>query len=277
MRFGSRKSLFSASGSAFDSNAAAYFAFAGITDSIEQQAANSLIINLKTANLWNSFERIFLISPTSEFAALTCCKTLNQMTNVNSVSWLTSGFAPDYSTNYLDSDFSFDEDQTVSAFDNSSAGVWISNTAAIDASSSLNLTGAQNGTTFLVRANSNTTSIRFQVLAPVANRSATSSFGSGFAFSGHFHARCSGISNREIYQDGSQIATNATAAIIADPRALLPNMFLGANTISGTPNYGNATTAPVFTLSWLALAFNASQMASVHSAFSTSQTARGRS
>jgi hypothetical protein len=276
MKVGSRRSFLKSSGQGFDQNAAAYFAFANVTDQTEQEAVNSLIINLKAGSLWNSFERIFLISPTSEFASLTCCKTLNQMTNVNSVSWSTSGFAPDYSTNYLDSEFSFDEDQTVSSWENAATGAWVSNTAQISASNSLNLVGGQNGTTFLMRASSNTTSRRFQILGPVANRSATNSFTSGFTFTGHIHARVFGISNREIYLDGVRIATNGNAAIIGSPRSLIPNLFLGANNISGTPNYGSAVTAPVFTLFWIARAFDSTEMGSVHSLFDQYQTAIGR-
>lgn len=85
-----------------DGNAGAYFQAAGISDTTEVVAANTLILGLKAANLWNRIDRIYLISRTSMAAALYCAKSLTQMTAVNAPTHASTGISFNGTTQYLD-------------------------------------------------------------------------------------------------------------------------------------------------------------------------------
>lgn len=85
-----------------DGNAGAYFQAAGISDATEIVAANTLILGLKAANLWNRLDRIYLVSRTSMSAALYCAKSLTQMTAVNAPTHASTGISFNGTTQYLD-------------------------------------------------------------------------------------------------------------------------------------------------------------------------------
>lgn len=85
----------------YDSSAVLYFAAAGITNSVEKSAANTFIVGMKAAGLWDKCDRIYLRSPTSLAAALMCCKTLLSQTNVNSATHSSSGITFNGTTQYL--------------------------------------------------------------------------------------------------------------------------------------------------------------------------------
>lgn len=108
--FGTRRALRYAptteQGPVYDEDAQAYFTAASIADADEKEAANTLIEDLKSSGLWNKMERCFLFSPTSASAALYCAKSLQTMTNVNSVAFSTNGFTTDGASDYLDTNYS---------------------------------------------------------------------------------------------------------------------------------------------------------------------------
>lgn len=78
-------------GSSYDADAQAYFTTASITDTTEKNAANTLIVAIKSASIWTLLTRLYLISPTSLAAALVCAKTLTTATAVNSPSHSVNG------------------------------------------------------------------------------------------------------------------------------------------------------------------------------------------
>lgn len=93
------------SSSGVDPSAAAYFAAASITNPTEIEAWNRFVVDAKASGLWDRWDRVFPISPTSETAATYCAKTLNQMTNVGA-GWDASGFNTlDASTTYVNTGF----------------------------------------------------------------------------------------------------------------------------------------------------------------------------
>ena len=84
----------------FDSSALAYFTAGSITDATERVAANTIIVGLKAAGIWDKCDRIYLRSPTSLAAALLCCKTLISQTAVNSPTHSSSGITFNGTTQY---------------------------------------------------------------------------------------------------------------------------------------------------------------------------------
>lgn len=76
-----------------DVDALKYFAAAGITNEVERNAANRLILTLKRLQVWNGLKRCYLFSPTSLAASQICAKTLTTATLVNSPSHSSSGLA----------------------------------------------------------------------------------------------------------------------------------------------------------------------------------------
>lgn len=277
MRFGSRKSFFGSSKITFDPDAESYFLAAGITNRQEQIAVNNLILKLKDSSFWDRFERLFLISRTSSEASLICCRTLTLMTNVNSVAWSSNGFNPNYTDNYLDTNFAFTEIGSFSNYINCSGGVWVSNTAEIDSSTTAFLFGAQSSVDFTVQAESNATQRRFECVGPSSPSMASSAFETTLEFSGHISGYLFSQELREIFLNGVSIGINIGFSFLPDP---LPasgvNVFLGANNLFGAPEYGSMIVPPVFTLLWLAEAFNSVDMLNLHNIFLEYQQALGR-
>lgn len=90
----------------FDPDALAYFALGNISDLTEAYAANTLIKGFKYNNIWQTFDRVHLISPTSSVTAKICAKTLNSFTTpgMTMINFSSSGFLTDGAANYIQSD-----------------------------------------------------------------------------------------------------------------------------------------------------------------------------
>lgn len=76
-----------------DRSAEEYFRVAGITNSVERNAANRLIQTLKRLQIWDRLLRCYLFSPTSSAAAAICAKTLTTATLVNSPAHSSAGLS----------------------------------------------------------------------------------------------------------------------------------------------------------------------------------------
>jgi hypothetical protein len=276
MRIGSRRSLFSPSGPNFDPNASAYFEFAGITDPAEQLAANRLIVRSKGSGIWDRFDRLFLVSPTSEFASLTCCKTLNQMTNVNSVTWDSLGFRPNQSTNYLDSGFSITSIGNVSNKTSNCHGVYIP-AAGFGTCLSLNVSyfaGVQIGTDISnLYAEADIGEIRFSVSGARVGRIASTAFQPGESFSGHFAGSINSSSLRTIYVNGTGVSNSGLAFVSTSD---FPNTYFGVFNQAGTPVYGAVTRTNYLSGMYIGGSFSVLSMSSWNEIFTEYQTALGR-
>lgn len=85
----------------FDSSSLLYFAAGNITNQAEKIAANTLIVGMKAAGLWDKCDRVYLRSPTSLAASLLCCKSLISQTNINAATHSSSGISFNGTTQYL--------------------------------------------------------------------------------------------------------------------------------------------------------------------------------
>src|ERR1700689_1492113 len=81
-----------------------YITAAGITSPTEITAITNLYNSLVSYGIWSSFDRIWLISPTSLTAASYDFVGENQLTFVNAPSFSSSGVAFDGATQYATSD-----------------------------------------------------------------------------------------------------------------------------------------------------------------------------
>ena len=92
-------------GSGFDSDAAAYFSTAGITNTDQKNAWNTAVLALKAGGYWDEIERVYPCLGSTSAQARYCAKTLAQATAVNNPSFaFATGWTYD-TTNYLRTGF----------------------------------------------------------------------------------------------------------------------------------------------------------------------------
>jgi hypothetical protein len=93
--------------SIYDPDALAYFGTAGVDSEHYMNAIHQFVLDLKTANIWNKFDRLWLFANENVTAALTCLKSLQLATAVNGPT-LTAGlgFTLNGTSQYLNSNFS---------------------------------------------------------------------------------------------------------------------------------------------------------------------------
>lgn len=90
----------------YDADASAYFAAAGIISDPYLSGINQFVIDLKTANLWNKLDRIWLFANQDAMAAITCLKSHSAASLVNSPAFtIGEGFAGNGSTSYINTGF----------------------------------------------------------------------------------------------------------------------------------------------------------------------------
>lgn len=274
-RIGSRRIFIS---DAYDVSARAYFKFAGITNPGERNLANQLIVRMKSAGLWSLFDRLYLMSPTSEFAALTCCKSLTQMSKSGTVSFSSTGLTPNAGTAYLDTNFSISTSSPkVSSNGDNTLGVWIPSFAA-------GVAVALNSYYIMGTGVASIRSILglladISEYAPLTNGYSAAAFAAssllpGLSFSGHFTSAINSTNYRAIYKDGALLAQNTTLRIVSSSD--FPNHYLGATNNAGTPDYGAATTPPTFAGAYISKRLTDQNVAFWHAIFLDYQKGLGR-
>jgi hypothetical protein len=89
-----------------DADAQAYFDAAGVTNPTYTAAINTFVIDLKAASLWTKFDRLWILANEDATAALTCVKSLEAATPVNTPTFTAGqGYTFNGTSNYLDSGF----------------------------------------------------------------------------------------------------------------------------------------------------------------------------
>ena len=275
MRIGSRKSLIY-SGISFDSSAIAYFNAAGITNQTEKVAANTLIVGLKSGGLWDKLDSLHLFSPTSEVASLICAKGLGSMTNVNSVSWDTNGFQPDYSSNYINVGYDFSTDAVNASINDYSFGLAFTGMQQ-DVSGAVYFSGIYD------TVNSVSCFFASQQTGPTyvyngPTPSTTTNYGSsdGVNLSKHLYGT-NKTTSRTIYVDGTP-HTNSTTSVTAGTEPSI-NFFIGAIAVNGSPFYAYGSVPvidPHFNFHFISSWLTDSEIAMMFSLSNAYNTALGR-
>lgn len=291
MRIGSRRSFSSPSdsGPSFDPDAEAYFAAAGITNLAEKIAANDFIVTAKANGFWNSLERIYLVSPTSESAALVCCSSLTSMTNVNSVSWSTNGFQPNYVDNYLDTNFDQGDSFLVSPLSVSIGSslksvTWRNTSGSIAAISGsiepmntkpmwcYTSDNSNVNTTYIRVGPSNMQTASDVLLGKTFTHMVTNNvITTALIFPSSYSIRFN------LFINGAEEAFGTTTTgLIADN---LEDVFFGAVNIEGSPFYtttGPPTVLPTFNFMFIGVGLTAAQVNNIYNAMLDYNTALGR-
>ncbi len=275
MRFGSRKVL---QGKVFDKNAAAYFKFAKIKNPTERDVVNRLIVRMKSSGLWSLFDRLYLMSPTSEFAALTCCKSLTQMSKSGTVTFSSKGLKPTGGSAYLNTNFSISTSSPkVSSNADNTIGVWVPTTlpGTLVDFNSYNFMGTAVASLRSVCAIlGDLSEFYFVTVGQHPVSAAISPVQSGLIFSGHITSAISGDSFRGIYKNGAVLTENTSSrAVLAGN---FPNHYIGATNNSGTPDYGASSVAPTYSAAYIGKQLTSTQIGVWHSLLTEYQKVFGR-
>ena len=272
MRIGSRRSLFD--WEYFDPDAVAYLKKAKITDQKERYLVNQLVTELKHKSFWDRFERIWLMSPTSEYASTVCTKSLELLTPVNSPDWNSSGWQMDNNTQYLNSNFSVTNDGTVTSYIICTQGVWISPGCVVRDLDVWYVCGARSNNRMYLYEAADIGQIQAKFFA--AGRQAVEPLHSGLNFEGHITGVCRGASNREIFVNGSSVALNTVLGPIT-PGGIPYDMYVGCYNQAGTATFGAADSITGrWQLYYIASQFTQAEMAILHSIFNSYQKQIGR-
>jgi hypothetical protein len=97
--------IFRKTASSIDPDVQTYLTANSITDATEIAATNAFIIYLKANSLYTKFDKMFLMSPTSEAASLADFFGATAATTVGSPTWATTGFTTNGTTQYLSSTY----------------------------------------------------------------------------------------------------------------------------------------------------------------------------
>jgi hypothetical protein len=94
------------SGSGFDADAQAYFDEVSLSDVAYTVPINQFVLDLKAASLWTKFDRLWVLANKDATAALTCLKSLQTATAVNSPTFTAGqGYAGNGTTSYINTGF----------------------------------------------------------------------------------------------------------------------------------------------------------------------------
>jgi hypothetical protein len=248
-------------GKAFDANAAAYFAAAGITGINERNAVNNFIVQMKSAALWNKCERVWLISPTSLSAALYCAKSLNQMTAINAPTHSSTGIVFNGTTQALNTNTALNA-YTLFTQDSASFGVY--NRASSPGVSFPVYMGALAST-----ANGVYRNVAGGSQDSRCNSTINSTFVTATVTGLHTVSRESASTIRQ-YINGSNVVTNGGSTSAA---RVAFAFYIGANNASGVTDLFSTTEVA---FAYVGTTFSIAESASLYTIVQAYQTALGR-
>lgn len=224
-------------GSSIDADAESYFSTASITDETEKSAVRTLITSLKSNSLWTKMERLYLMSPTSSAACLTCAKSLDQSaTAVDTPTFSALGVEFNGTSEYIDTNFAANAGSIFVTNSNHISYYVTKAQEAIGGSLKL-LLGADNGTTCQIRIFHNNTTEFLSAREQNSNAATMQLTNGGNLDKALFCATRRGANETEFYKNGASIATGVAASVALPTQ----DFYIGCSNVSGTPTGFNAT------------------------------------
>lgn len=135
----------------YDPDALAYFTAAGITTEPYLAGINQFVIDLKAANIWTKFDRLYVLANESEAAALTCLVSLNQDAESISGTAFTAGqgYTGDGVADHIDTNYNPASHGVNYTLNEASLGVYVRAVPAAASTTVIGISGAGTGGTAL--------------------------------------------------------------------------------------------------------------------------------
>jgi len=255
------------SGPSFDADAQAYFDEVSLSDPAYTVPINQFVLDLKAASLWTKFDRLWVLANADATAALTCIKSLEVATPVNTPTFTAGqGYAGDGTTSYLDTNFVPSTDGVNYAQDSAAVIDYIRTANNQSGGYDIATTGGGHNSWLISRFTADFTAYASNNTGAGDLASVVVANGVGLYISTRVAA--SGAGAQVLYKAGSSIATG-TQASTGLPTA---SFFIGGRNNGGTPaQISNGQ----HSLVGFSSALNASDVTAFGTAFGTLQTAIG--
>jgi hypothetical protein len=251
------------SGPTYDSDMQAYITATGLSDQTYIDALNTFIIDLKAASVWTKFDRLWVLANAGATPALTCLKSLELATAVNTPTFTAGqGYAGNGTSSYLDLEFAPDPDGVNYTLDSAHVSLFSRTNAAANVfdmgigtpAYTAIVTRFANGNALAI-VNGNNVAPAFATAA-VANSQ------------GLYQASRTGAASTTHYKDGASIATSNHASTSLSTT----KMFLGCISNANTPADFSSRQ---FALASIGAGFNDTEAAAFDVCVDTLKTAIG--